>query len=76
MNSIKQHLESITIEDFESWQKNTIIIYASSNGLNGLVQLGVNGLGDILVTQKNETHIFETIDKALGKYQELLLNKN
>lgn len=74
-NSIKQHLDSITIENIEFWQKDTFSVYASSTNSNKMIQLGIDGFGKFCVCINRETkHSFETIDKAIAKYHELLIN--
>jgi len=74
MKSRILHLESITIDGFENWKAESFSVYASCTTDNGIVQLGLDGNGKPCVYLKREK-IFssETIDKAIGKYQELLL---
>ena len=74
MKSRIKHLESITIDGFENWKTDLFLIYASCTTDNGIIQLGIDGLGKPCVFVNRDTkYPFETIDKALGKYQELLL---
>jgi hypothetical protein len=74
MKSRILHLESITIDGFEKWKEESFSVYASCTTDNGIIQLGLDGNGKPCVyLNREKVFSFETTDKAIGKYQELLL---
>lgn len=74
-NSTKlHHLQSITIDNFEAWKEDAFTCYASCTSSIGNIQLGVDGNGKPCVyVQRDVKYSFETIDKAIAKYSELIL---
>lgn len=68
--AIKQHLESITVDNLMQFRQEAFISFASSSGIN----LGVNALGGFVVKSKTETFTFNNPAEAIEKYSDLLHN--
>jgi hypothetical protein len=71
--AIKQHLERITADNLINFQQEAFASYASCSTEKGNFNLGVNGWAKFVVKTKTETFEFDSPDKAIDKYAELVL---
>lgn len=71
-NSIKSHLENITVDNLMEFQSDCFSVMASSTSIRGMVNLGCSANGQFLVKRKNETWRFNNPSQAIEKYTELL----
>jgi hypothetical protein len=70
--AIKQHLESITVDNLMQFRSEAFASMASSPGRNGSFNLGVNAVGQFVVKSKTETFAFNNPADAIEKYSELV----
>lgn len=70
--AIKQHLESIKINDLMQFRSEAFISMAFISGRNGSFNLGVNAVGQFVVKSKNETFTFNNPADAIEKYSDLV----
>lgn len=70
--AIKQHLESITVDNLMQFRSEAFASMASSLGRNGSFNLGVNAVGQFVVKTKTETFTFNNPADAIEKYSELV----
>lgn len=71
--AIKQHLESITVENLIEFRSEAFFSMASCSG-EKILNLGVNGMGQFVVKTKTETFTFDFPHDAIEKYTELVSN--
>lgn len=70
--AIKQHLESISVDDLMDFRSEAFACMASCSGRNGSFNLGVNAVGQFVVKTETETFTFNNPFDAIEKYKELV----
>ncbi len=69
---IKEHLESITVDNLMEFRADAFLSMASINGRVGSFNLGVNAVGQFVVKSKTETFVFNNPSDAIDKYTDLV----
>lgn len=72
--AVKQHLESITVENLMQFRSEAFSSMASISGKNGSFNLGVNAVGQFVVKTKTQTFTFNNPAEAIEKYSDLILD--
>lgn len=73
---LEAHLESVTPQALRAFKKQTITMFASASGVNGLVRLCFDGVGAYIV-QHQWQNVFRSFvaQVAIDKYTKLLTEK-
>ena len=72
MNTIKNHLEKITVDGLMEFRAEAFMLMASWVGRQGNFSLGVNGVGQFIVEANGENFTFNNPADAVEKYSELI----
>ena len=73
---LEAHLECVTPQELRAFKKQTITMFASASGVNGLVRLCFDGVGAYIVQhQKQDVLRTFVADVAIDKYTNLLTEK-
>lgn len=66
--AIEKHLKDVTVDNLIDFKNDSFNKYASAR----CVQLGVNGLGEFIIKDNNETYNISNPYLAIVKYKELV----
>lgn len=69
---IKQHLDSITVDQLYNWKDECFTAMCSCNTSNGNFALGVNGHGRFAVKDNSVTYLYESAYAAVRSYKSLV----